>query len=259
MHKLTLAALACAVLHAGVARADVTINQTVAGKGLMKMANGEQVIYIKGGKMRSDSPAQKSSSILDLDAQTMTVLDHGKKEATVMSLQQLQETMGKFTDASIKASVEPTGKSGNYAGLACKEYTMKVNAPMKPGGDESMAVDISTTGPICVSDNAPGKDDYATFYLKAAEKGFIFGDPRSAKANPGQAKSMAEMYRQMAKLGLPLYSDITFKMGGSGPMGAIMGRMGGMSMSTTTTKISTDPIADSTFAVPSGYKVKQQN
>jgi hypothetical protein len=258
MHKLTLTALACAVLHAGVARADVTLSQTVAGKGLMTLANGEQVTYIKGGKMRTDS-AQQSSMILDLDAQTMTFIEHGKKEATVTNLQELRKTIGGFTDSSIKVTVEPTGKSGEYAGQPCKEYTMNLTVPMKPGGDESMAMDVSTSGPMCVSDSAPGKEDYAAFYLRAAEKGFIFTDPRAAKANPGQAKSMSEMYRQMAKLGLPVYSNMTIKMGGSGPMGAIMGRMGGMGFSTTTTKISTEPIADSMFAVPAGYKVKQQN
>lgn len=258
MHKLTLAALACGILHAGVARADVTLSQTVAGKGLMKMADGQQVTYIKGGKMRTDS-AQQSSVIFDLDAQTMTHLEHGKKEATVTNLRELQETMSQYTDASVKVSVEPTGKSGEYAGQPCKEYTLSMTMPMKPGGDESMAMDVSTTGPMCVSESAPGKADFAAFYLKAAEKGFVFTDARAAKASPGTAKSMTEMYRQMAKLGIPLYNRITIKMGGSGPMGAIMSRMGGMTLTTTATKISTETIADSLFTVPAGYKVKQQN
>ena len=111
--------------------------------------------------------------------------------------------------------------------------------------------------------NAPGAAEYNAFYKAAVEKGWIFGDPRAAKGQPGQAKAMAEMYRQFAEIGGIAYeSDIQIKMGmgdaSGGPGGLMAGmlaKMGNVSTQSEVEDVQTGPVADDMFAPPAGYKL----
>ncbi len=97
---------------------------------------------------------------------------------------------------------------------------------------------------------------YAGLSAAAVEKGWIFSDPRGAKAQPGQAKVMAEMYRQMADVGgIPYETDMQVKMSGSGPMAAIMSKMGNVTMTSTVDSVEVGPLADDLFVPPAGYKL----
>ena len=119
-----------------------------------------------------------------------------------------------------------------------------------------MTVNIS--GPAFLSTAAPGAKDYAAFYTAAAEKGFFFGDPRAAKAQPGNAKGMMALYKTMAEKGVPLESKQIIKLSGDGPMAGLFARMGGGEINSTVTSVSADPLADDLFTVPAGYKTKRQ-
>ena len=245
------------VLMTGHAMADVTITATQKGKGMMASAmTGEAVTRIKGGKMRGDSSGDASTTtLIDLDAQMMAVLNHKAKEATVTDLGDLQASMGKMTNNNVKATVTPTGRRQEVAGRGCEEYQVEMTVPAF--ADPSSPIMVTTSGPFCIVKDSPGKADYAAFYLKAAEKGFIIGgDPRQAKAQPGQARSMTEVYRQMARLGVPYLIELDFKMGGEGPMGAMMGRLG-FGFTSTVTRVSVEAIPDALMAVPADYKVKK--
>lgn len=246
------------VLLAGPAVAEVTITATQQGKGMMaKLMSGETVTRIKGGKMRGDTASGDgpTTTLIDLDAQMMAVLNHKAKEATVTNLGELQAAMGKMTDNNTKAKVTPMGRRQEVGGRGCDEYQMEMTVPAF--ADPSSPIMVTTSGPFCIVKDSPGKDDYAAFYLKAADKGFVIaGDPRQAKAQPGQARSMTEVYRQMARLGVPYLIDLDFKMGGEGPMGAIMGRLG-FGFTSTVTRVSVEAIPDAMMAVPSDYKVKK--
>src|SRR5262245_31296419 len=115
----------------GPAMADVTITATQQGKGMMdKLMTGEAVTRIKGGKMRGDSSGDASTTtLIDLDAQTMAVLNHKAKEATVTDLGELQTSMGKMTNSNVKATVTPTGRRQEVGGLGCDEYQMDMTVP----------------------------------------------------------------------------------------------------------------------------------
>jgi hypothetical protein len=126
-----------------------------------------------------------------------------------------------------------------------------------PQGGNDMQMSIAMGGPVWVAKDAPGMADFQAFYRTAAEKGFVFTDPRAAKASPGQAKGFLELYRQMADAGVPLVTTLQMKFEGGGPMAAMMSKMGGMNITTTVTKITEGPIDDALFAAPAGYKVKQ--
>jgi Domain of unknown function (DUF4412) len=249
----------CATLIATSTSADVTVAATTVGKGgFAKALSGDSVTYIKGSKMRVDSAAEdrKQSTILDLDSQQMILLDHAKKEATISDMQEIQATLQKITSDEVKVSLTPIGNSKQIAGESCDEYQLEMSVPMSV--DDSTPMSISTNGPACIVKDAPGAKDYERFYLKAAEQGFILsGDPRQAQRNPGHARSMTEMYRQIAKLGVPYEMEMNITIGGEGPMAALMSKMGGMSFTRTVKSVSEGPLDDELFIVPSDYKVKK--
>jgi hypothetical protein len=119
-----------------------------------------------------------------------------------------------------------------------------------------MAMTVNLRGPMWIVKGAPGAKDYMAFYKAAAEKGWIFSDPRAAKGSPGQAKAMAEMYRLLASTGgVPYETEMTIAIEGEGPMAAVMARMGGMAMTSTVLSVDTAPLDDALFEPPAGYKL----
>jgi hypothetical protein len=257
----TTALILVTVLAAGTASADVTLTQTVAGKmGPMKM-DGESVMVLKGHRMRTDAKVgdRNTTTIVDLDKQQFINLNHEKKEAEITDMSAVSTSLQAIGAGNVTVSMTPTGAKKEIAGYACEEYTVSIKVPFQPPskGDESApGMLVSMGGPACLSKAAPGRDDYTKFYLAAAEKGLFLSDPKQAKAAPGQAKGMVEMYREMAKAGIALSNELTIGFDG-GPMAGMMSKMGGSKLTSTVTKISTDAVADSAFEVPAGYKVKQ--
>lgn len=258
----TVSAALLATALASPAWADVTIKQTTSGKGLGMSGTMAGTTYIKGMKMRTDVVTGDTTrtTVFDIEAQKMYSFDSKKKEADVWDMQAFGEEMAKNVDTSqMKATLTPNGKSKEIAGKSATGYDMEVTVPAAIGGSKEMAMTVSLTGPVWIVKGAPGTEDYIGFYKAALERGWIFSDPRAAKASPGQAKTMAEMYRKFAETGGVAYeTDMQVKMSGSGPMAAIMGRMGGMSSTTTVESIDTGALADTLFAPPAGYKLKTQ-
>ncbi|MGE0813190.1 MAG: hypothetical protein AB7O28_20545 [Vicinamibacterales bacterium] len=254
---LTAALVAFAV----TAHADVTIKQTMSGKALGINGSASSTTYIKGSKMRTEMVTGDTTrvSIFDLDTQTMYSFDSKKKEADVYSLGQLQADMAKAVDvSSITASFEPNGKTKDIAGKTATGYDMTMSVPTALGGGD-MKMTLTMTGPVWIVKGGPGAADWANFYKQAADKGFVFGDPRAAKANPGQSKAMGELYRKMAAVGGIAYeTEMTMKMEGSGPLAGLMAKMGGGTSTTTTTDVSAGALADDLFAPPAGYKLKER-
>jgi hypothetical protein len=127
------------------------------------------------------------------------------------------------------------------------------------GGNKEQQMTVTLVGPVWIVKDAPGAADYNRFYRTAAEKGWIFGDPRAAKGQPGQAKAMTEMYRQFAEIGGIAYeTDIQVKMGmggGGGPLGGLLAKIGNITMTTVVNDVQAGPLADDLFAPPAGYKL----
>jgi len=256
---MTAAAL---LLAAASAHADMTLKQTTAGKGLGMSGSTAGTTYIKGGKMRTEVVMGDKTmvTIFDVDAQKMYAFDSKKKEADVWDMAAFGEEISKSVDVSTtKASLKPNGQSKQVAGKNAAGYDIEVSMNAAMGGSKDMNMTVTLSGPAWIVVNAPGSADYGRFYKAAAEKGFIFSDPRAAKAQPGQAKAMAEMYRQMAATnGIPYMTDIQVKMGGSGPMAGLLARMGNLTMTTTVDSVEVGALADDLFAPPAGYKLNQK-
>ena len=249
------------------ASADVTIKMTTGGKGMGMSMTSTGTTYIKGNKMRSDLQMgdKVQSTIFDLDAQKMYIFESSKKEADVWDMAAFAQQVGVNVDAAnVKASIKPNGRTKPFGALSADGYDMEISVPAAMGNSKDVTMLVTLAGPVWIVKNAPGAADYNRFYKTAAEKGWIFTDPRAAKGQPGQAKAMAEMYRQFAELGGIAYeSDIQIKMGmagdGGGPGGGLMAgmlaKLGNISAQTTITDVQTGPVADDLFAPPADYKL----
>jgi hypothetical protein len=86
----------------------------------------------------------------------------------------------------------------------------------------------------------------------------FLADPRTAAAQPGHAKGLATLYREIATHGVPLAQEMTIRFEGSGPMAGMMGKVGGSTLTTEVVSISTDPLPDSMFEIPAGYKINKR-
>ena len=262
MKRLALVALVALVVSVAPASADVTLKSSSSGKGLGMGGDMTTVTYIKGNKMRTDAVMgdRTISMIFDVDAQRLYSFDSKKKEADAWDMQAFGANMNQSVDtAGIKSSIKPNGQTKQIAGKAAAGYDMEMSVPAMMGGKGGMKMTMLLSGPIWIVKGAPGTAEYINFYKGAAEKGWIFSDPRGAKGNPGQAKAMAEMYRQLAATGgIPYEQEMNFKMSGDGPMAGMLAKMGNITMTSTVTSVETTPLAADLFAVPPGYKIKEQ-
>lgn len=244
---------------ASVAAADVTIKQTSTGKGMGMSGTTAGVTYIKGMKMRSETVSGDTTrvTIFDVENQKMYSFDTKKKEADVWDMQAFSAEMNKNVDMSgMTASVKPNGQTKQIGGKSATGYDMEISVPAQMGGQGGPKMTVTLVGPMWVVKDAPGTSDYMAFYKGAVEKGWIFSDPRAAKGSPGQAKAMAEMYKQLAETGgVPYETDMQVKMSGDGPMAGILGKMGGISMKNIVDSVETAPLGDDLFAPPAGYKL----
>ena len=241
------------------AHADATIKQTTNGKGLGVAGNATSTSFIKGNKMRTDLVLgdRTQTSIYDLDAQKMYVFDSKKKEADVWDMAAFAQEVSKTVDlSSMKASFKANGQTKEVGGHKANGYDMEVSVRSAMAGGKDMMMTVTVQGPVWIVKNSPGTADYARFYQAAIEKGWIFSDPRAAKAQPGQAKAMAEMYKAIAASGGIAYeTDMQVKVSGEGPMAALFSRMGNISVSTAVVTVETGAISDDLFALPADYKL----
>lgn len=261
MTRLILVAIFTVAL-AAPSFADLTVKSTIVNKGMGNGSTSASTTFIKGHKMRSDTVTGDTtrSSIMDTDTMKMLSFDSKSKEVTTYDMTRLAGDVGKSVQISdIKASVKANGKTKQVSGKAANGYDMQVSVPAQMGGAKGMKMTVSLLGPVWVVTGGPGTAEYLAFYKNAAEKGFFFGDPRAAGAQPGQAKAMSEMYRQLAATGgIPYEMEMNVKMSGEGPMAAAFEKMGNISIVTTVTSVETGTLAADMFAVPAGYKMKEQ-
>jgi len=258
--RLLLTALFVSV-SLGYIGADVTIKQSVDGKMLAFSGKGTSTTYIKGNRMRTETTMgdRTHSMIFDVDAQKIYVFDSRKKEADVWDMAAFRQQMEKSVDlAGASGSIKANGQSKTIAGQTASGYDMVMSMKSAMAGSQDLNMTVTLQGPVWIVKGAPGSADFSRFYKAAAEKGFIFGDPNAAKAQPGPAKAIAEMYKQFAAIGgIPYESRTEIKMSGEGPM-AMVARMGNMTMTSVVESVDTAALADDLFAPPAGYKLNMK-
>jgi hypothetical protein len=173
-------------------------------------------------------------------------------------MEAIAEEISKSVDLSnAKTSLKPNGQTKQISGYMAAGYDLEISMPSAMAGSKDLNMTVTMKGPVWIVKNAPGAADFGRFYKAAVEKGWIFSDPRAAKGQPGPAKAMAEMYKEMSKIGgIPYESDMQIKMGGSGPLAAILAKMGSVSFSSVVDSVETNPLSDELFSPPAGYKLK---
>jgi hypothetical protein len=260
---VALVALVAPVAFVAPAFADVTVKSTITGKGMGMSGSMPSVTYIKGNKMRNEVTSGDTTrvSIFDLEAQKMYVLDLKKKEADVVDMARMSGEISKAVQIDeMKSSLKPNGKTKTVSGKSATGYDMEVTLPATMGGPGSgMKMIVNMTGPVWIVKGGAGVQEYLAFYKNAVDKGWFFSDPRAAKAQPGQAKAMAEMYRQMAATGgIPYEQEMNIKITGDGQMAAVFAKMGSITSTTTVESVESGALAADLFAVPAGFKLKEQ-
>jgi hypothetical protein len=258
--RMLTIALALAAL--SPVQADVTLRATAEGKGLGMSGSTANVTYIKGLRMRSESTSGKAGNvtIFDVDAQKMYILNDKKQEAEVWDMAAFAQQIGQSVSSdNVRASMTANGQTKTLNGQAADGYDIEIVVPATIGGPGGLPITMLLKGVSWIAKGVPGAADYAAFYQGAAEKGWIFSDPRAAQGAPGQAKAMAQMYAEFAKIGgLPYQSEMNITADGEGPVAAMMAKVGGVSTTTTIDSVDTAALDDALFQVPEAYTLKER-
>jgi hypothetical protein len=184
-------------------------------------------VAVKGNRMVHRS--ENSSSIIDLDSETITHVDMQKKTYTVMTfaemkqaLEQAQENMAKHKkadqpDVSFKVSVNDTGKTKSISNLNAHEMILKMEMQSTDPQTAQQGAMVVTTD-MWIAPAASGYQEVRNFYRKMAEKMDWSPEGGMFMSRPDVAKGMAEVYKEGAKLdGMPVFETIS--MGASGQPG----------------------------------------
>ena len=274
--KRWLSTLVAFAVCSAVVRADVTIVQTMTMEGGVVAMTGQSVspkttTRIKGLKSRTDIevPTGSMSTIADLVAKQIIILQHDKKTAQVVGAPAGATTSTATTTATpvtatvkMDASVTPTGKSQVIDGFKCDEFTFTTSMNMSeigganvPAEAAAMMKDLSMVmkGSMWVTKDVPGGAEYLTY-----QKALLSADLAAAAAGVSGVSmpGIDKMMKAMASVnGLAYLTEMTMSIEGSGPMADMMRQMGAMKMTTRTNSISAAPISDDVLKVPDGYTI----
>jgi hypothetical protein len=284
--RVSMLTLVCAF----AAHADFSYTQTrKSAQGMRGAAAGDQTTkhYFKGQKMKMEG--SDSSTILDFDAQTLTVIHHSAKTYTVTKFADLGQAM-RNADVDAKIDVRETAQRKNINGYNASEIVMTMSVENPQTAQMGMKMQIEMD--IWMSPDVPGAKDLRAFYEKNADR-FPWAAMAGSGANPVMQKVMADMQKKMIALGgIAVLQVMRMKMAGGNEaqtaqmqqgiraqleamrakggqqaamaeqalarMGAAGGGNGGTMMEITTesTGFSTGSITDAVFAIPDGYAKK---
>lgn len=189
-------------------------------------------VSIRGNRMvRAD---KLHTEIIDLDAGTVTTIDHTKRQYTTMTFEQMRqqmdaaiakakaeqakqapqqqqaETAPPNVDMSFDVKVRNTGATKDVAGLNTKEsiLAMTMNAKDRQSGQTGA---FAMTNDMYLAEEVPGYDEVREFYKKYAVKmgevtsGALTPQMMALMRQPGAGKGMADMVEEMSKLkGIPV-------------------------------------------------------
>ncbi|MDR3685048.1 MAG: DUF4412 domain-containing protein [Geothrix sp.] len=228
----TLVASVCLVIlsAATLLASDLTLTSQVTGKGAAAK-EGTQIQYFSPSRMRVNHPGGKVDSFVDYGQEVIYSIDHGKKVITKLTFKDMQDAMQAMEEQMAgmpemitkmmfgdvsDVKVEQLGPD-TVLGRPCKKVRITIGKMA-----EELSVDPSLHVPV--------KD-----YAKAMSM---------LNRMPGQAGLLFKrIYEETARLkGVPLRTHVTGLMG--------------MDLSTEVTAISTAPIPDATWALPSDYTMK---
>jgi hypothetical protein len=191
-------------------------------------------ILVKGNRMAHIN--QETTEIIDLDKETITNIDHTKKQYTVVTFQEMraaaEEAMRKAQEQSQQAPPQPqpaskgtpppemkfkvtvnnTGASKQVAGLAASESILKMSMEAKDQ-QSGQTGNIAITNDMWMAPEIPGYGEVRDFNSRMAVKmGTVFSGaiphsitPQMPGVQPGMFSGMADMAKEMSKIqGVPV-------------------------------------------------------
>ena len=224
-------------LHADFTYTDTT--QVTGGSiiGLMKMVGAfsrqarqvtdpiTSTVMIKGNRMTRVNSLR--TEIIDLDKETITTIDHTKRQFSVMTFQQMKQQMdaavqkareqqgaaasqtsSSDTKVSFQAQVRQTGTTKDVSGVSTNEaiLNLTMNATDKKSGQTGT---MAISNDMWLAPEVPGYQEVRDFHLRFAQKlGTVFSEsinPSLLAVQPAAGQAMADMAEEMSKLkGIPV-------------------------------------------------------
>jgi len=250
MRRAVVAILVLFACSVSPASADLGMTMTMSMNAGGMSVNATMETRVKAMKMRSDIKMmqQDMSIFFDAAASQVFTVNHATKEITSTDPSALA---GNFPVAFGEAvvSMKPNGQTKELLGRVCQGYAVEMTVPMSVGQE---AITMRMSGTLWIADKGPGVEEYRAVSKAAADSGFS----TSFMAQGPQAKGMLEMQKAMADAGIPLAQEFQMSLEGTGQAAAALAQFGNMTMATTVTALSTDPIADDVFSLPAGYTKK---
>ena len=248
--KHLLFVIVALVLSAAAASADVTVTMSISVNAAQMSVAGTMTTSAKGTKLAVDTSMEGQSQTILSDAATRQQwkIDHVTKQIEPFDAQKAMANLPvSFGEA--KAVVTPNGRTKEILGRQCQGYTVEVTIPMTLAGE---TIVMRMSGLAWIAKDGAGVAKY-----RAAQKAFSdIGMATSALAQGPQAKGMAELTKALGAAGVVMEQENQMTMEGTGQMAQMMAQVGGMTMTTKVTAITTDPIPDTKFALPEGYTKK---
>jgi len=250
MKRAAVAILVLLVCTASPASADFGMTMMMSMNAGGMAVNATMETRVKALKMRSDIKVmqQDMSIFFDAAAKEVWMVNHATKEITSVD----PATMAGHLPVAFGEAVvglKPTGQTKEILGRTCQGYAIEMTVPMTLGQE---TVSMKMTGTLWMADKGPGVDEYKAVSKAAAESGVS----TSFLAQGPTMKGMVEMQKAMADAGIPLAQEYQMTLEGTGQAAAAMAQFGNMTMTTTVTALSTDPIPDDVLALPAGYTKK---
>ena len=237
MKATWIALLAGGVLMHSFAFADVSYQETtqVTGgsmMGMLKMAGAlssqakqatapvTSTVMIHGGRMLRSNP--HTTEIIDLDAQTITFIDHDKRTYSVVTFQQMQQqiadaaakTKGAKTSStdgsqmSFDAHISSNGATRQLDGQTARESLLTITMTAN-SSDNSQKAGMAATSEMWLIQDAPGLAEMRQFNERLAKELAVNLDSGGMSsllaAQPGGAQALEELKKESAKMsGLPV-------------------------------------------------------
>ena len=173
------------------------------------MGGNEPIVtrhFYKGQKMKMEMPT--SSTILDFDAGTRTVINPNAKTFTVTKIGEVGGITKQGGEIDMKADVKETGQRRVINGFNTTEAIMTVDSDVTIPGRGTMKGQMEMD--LWIAKDIPGASEIKAFYERNAAA-------YSTLMGAGSQKAMADMQRKVASMGgIPVLTIMKMKMPGLG-------------------------------------------
>lgn len=177
-------------------------------------------VSLHGNRMVRSNP--HTTEIIDLDQQTITLIDHDKHTYSVMTFQQMQQAMAnaaakartqsKAPDNSagsaqmnFDAHVSSSGATRNIDGRDAREALVTITMLANANDGYNVKAGMAAASEMWLVNDVPGLNELRAFNQRMASELAVDAGANSMSgllsAQPGGAEALAELKKEAAKMG----------------------------------------------------------